>query len=93
MDNEIKSLTILGNGGFSKAVQYACYKLDISHNLITRNNWHKIPETTGTIFNTTPVEISTDCDFIDGRPSTETGKELARLQAIEQYKLYTNELS
>ena len=55
--NSIKFLTILGNGGFSKAVQYSCTQLDIPFTIITRDKWHTIPSLTGYIFNATPIEV------------------------------------
>ena len=89
-DNHI---TILGNGGFSKAVQYACNKLNMTYDIITRENWHKIPELDGVVFNATPVNIPVNIEtkyrLIDGIPFTETGKIIAELQAKEQFYLYT----
>ena len=89
--NSIKFLTILGNGGFSKAVQYSCTQLDIPFTIITRDKWYTIPSLTGYIFNATPIEVTTSGDLIDGRPFTEQGKSIANLQAEEQFKLYINE--
>ena len=84
-------LTILGNGGFSKAVQYACNMLNISFNIIERNNLNLVPHLKGIIFNCTPIEVHTTGMLIDGRPSTISGKKIALLQAEEQFKIYTNE--
>lgn len=91
-NNDIKGkITILGNGGFSKAVQYTCKKLNISYNIITRTNWNETPE--NIIFNATPVSVISSNEsnslIIDGRPFTETGKIIANLQAKEQFYLYT----
>lgn len=83
-------VSILGNGGFSKAVQYACRLLDINYRVYTRRDWGSISELTGVVFNATPVDIEVKGDLIDGRPFTTTGKILAELQAEEQFKLYTN---
>ena len=88
----IDKLTILGNGGFSKAVQYACNKLNISTEIITRKNWDTINDVSNIVFNATPVDI-THRNLIDGRPNKVDGKTIAKYQALEQYKLYTNELS
>ena len=85
-----KFLIILGNGGFSKAVQYACNSLNINYQVITRNNWDKVPNLEGNIFNATPIEVQVKGNLIDGRPFTPTGKMIAELQAEEQFKLYTN---
>ena len=85
-DNHI---TILGNGGFSKAVQFACKKLNKTYDIITRDNWYKIPELKDVIFNATPENIESNSRLIDGRPFTITGKIIAELQAKEQFLLYT----
>lgn len=87
----IKKLIILGDGGFSKAVKYACNILNIDTEIINRKNWNKLINLKGIIFNATPVEIYTNQTIIDGRPFTKEGKEIALLQAEEQYKIYTNE--
>jgi shikimate dehydrogenase len=86
-----KFLIILGNGGFSKAVQYACNSLNINYQVITRNNWNEIPNLEGNIFNATPIDVQVKGNLIDGRPFTSTGKIIAELQAEEQFKLYINE--
>jgi len=86
-------VTILGNGGFSRAIQYALNKLDVKYRIIERKDWNEIPNITGVIFNATPIEVQIDSefytDYIDGRPFTPTGKMIAKLQAEEQFKLYT----
>lgn len=94
-----ESVIILGNGGFSKAIQYSLKKLDINYKVITRDNWEEIsnikhhlwlPVRNTIVFNATPIEVDMkDVNFIDGRPFTETGKEIAKFQAIEQFYLYT----
>ena len=84
-------LFILGNGGFAKSVEYACTQLGISYEVITRKDWDKISNLEGIIFNATPVDVEVKGILIDGRPFTDTGKEIARLQAEEQYKIYINE--
>ena len=38
------SIYIIGNGGFSKAVQYTCDVMDIGFEVITRENWNIIEE-------------------------------------------------
>jgi shikimate 5-dehydrogenase len=88
--NKPNKLFILGNGGFSKAVEYACNQLDIPYEVITRKDWDKVSNLEGTIFNATPVDIEVKGTLIDGRPFTESGKQIAALQAEEQYKIYTN---
>jgi shikimate 5-dehydrogenase len=89
--NSIESLTILGNGGFSKAVQYFATQSDIPYSIITRDKWDLIPQLTGHIFNATPVDVINKGNLIDGRPFTEQGKIIANFQAEEQYKIYINE--
>jgi shikimate dehydrogenase len=84
-------LTILGNGGFSKAIQYACKKLNINFSVITRKNWDLVPSLDGVVINATPVDVKIRGKLIDGRPFTEQGKQIAQYQAFEQYKLYINE--
>ena len=84
------SIYIIGNGGFSKAVQYTCNVMDIGFVIITRENWNIIEELEDKIiFNATPVDINTDNFLIDGRPHTDTGREIALYQAKEQFKIYT----
>jgi len=87
------TIYILGDGGFSKAVQYSSRKLFQNINLITRKNWHIIDTIkNGLIFNCTPIAIKTDTSntYIDCNViNSETGKELALLQASKQFELYT----
>ena len=84
------SIYIIGNGGFSKAVQYTCDVMDIGFEVITRENWNIIEELEDKIiFNATPVDVKTDNFLIDGRPYTDTGREIALYQAKEQFKIYT----
>ena len=84
------SIYIIGNGGFSKAVQYTCDVMDIGFEVITRENWNIIEELKyKIIFNATPVDINTDNFLIDGQPHTDTGREIALYQAKEQFKIYT----
>jgi shikimate dehydrogenase len=90
-DKNIDFLNIVGNGGFSKAVQYACNYLGIKYSIVLRHDFDNVPNLKGYIFNATPADIQVKGVLIDGRPFTEQGKEIARLQAEEQYKIYTNE--
>lgn len=89
----IKHLTILGTGGYSKAVQHACQSLNIHINIISRDNWNDINKLQHTtVFNCTPVEnidLNKSVHFIDCNVTTETGKDLATRQAKYQFKLYT----
>ena len=87
----LDSLTILGNGGFSRAVQYACKHLEIPFSVITRKNWDLIESLNTPIFNTTPEEIKNNGNLIDGRPFTDQGRIISEIQAKEQYTIYINE--
>jgi len=89
--NKYNFIYVLGNGGFSKAVQFALGKLNIPFYIIDRKKWGDIPNLKGTIFNATPVDVTTNETLIDGRPFKEQGKQISLLQAEEQYKIYTNE--
>jgi shikimate dehydrogenase len=85
-----EKLYILGNGGFGKAVEYACIQLNIPCRFILRAEWDKVPYLDGMTFNATPVDVKVKGTLIDGRPFVEgQGKEIAALQAEEQYKIYT----
>ena len=84
------SIYIMGNGGFSKAVQYTCDVMGIGFEVITRENWNILEELEDKIiFNATPVDVNTDNFLIDGRPHTDAGREIALYQAKEQFKIYT----
>ena len=87
----IDFLNILGNGGFSRAAQYFCETQNIPYNIITRKNWDKIYNLEGYIFNATPIDIIAKGNLIDGRPNTDQGKIISKLQAEEQYKIYIND--
>ena len=95
---EIKpaEIYILGNGGYAKAVKYVCSgrgQLYIPNHTITRENWSEISELHNTcIYNCTPVKnikYHSSNMFIDCIVTTETGRELANMQASHQFKLYT----
>ena len=85
----IDTLTILGNGGFSKAVQYTCLTKNIPFTVITRKDWGLVYDLDGYVFNATPIDIVTKGTLIDGRPTSTSGKAIAILQAKAQFKLYT----
>jgi shikimate 5-dehydrogenase len=82
---------ILGNGGFSKAVQYACGLNDQHFEVIRRDEWEAARRLKNQlIFNATPANFtSNDNTVIDGRPFTDDGKKIALQQAKHQFKLYT----
>ena len=85
-------LYILGDGGYSLAVQKASKDLGYTPNIITRNNWDNIKDIRNSIiFNCTPVEnikVHNTNEFIDCIISTKTGKRLSLIQASNQLKLY-----
>ena len=101
------SIYIIGNGGFSRAVQYTCDVMDIKFSIITRKNWRLIDELDDKIlFNATPVHVESNrkmynwapdgsgCSIsgnlvVDGRPTSDAGREIALYQAKEQFKIYT----
>ena len=86
-----EQLIILGNGGFGKAVEYACAQLNIPCRFILRAEWGRVPYLDGMVFNATPVDVEVKGTLIDGRPFVEgQGRMIADLQAEEQYKLYIN---
>ena len=86
-----EQLFILGNGGFGRAVQYACTQLNIPCKFILRDEWDRVPYLDGMVFNATPVDVEVRGTLIDGRPFVEgQGRVIADFQAEEQYKLYIN---
>jgi shikimate dehydrogenase len=89
LPREVKKIAILGNGGFSLAVQYVCRIRGIEYEIIERKNWSKIESLDGWIFNATPVDVCTNGRIIEARTEFESGKLMSRYQAIEQFKIYT----
>ena len=87
-------LYILGNGGYSKAVQSAAKSLSFNYEIITRNDWNRLNDIKNSlIYNCTPVEnirVDDSNEFIDCIVTTETGKRLATIQASHQFELYTD---
>jgi len=86
-------LYILGNGGYSKAVQHASKSLGYNPIVVTRENWDIVDniQRNSIVYNCTPLEdVAVKSKyFIDCIVTTKTGKELATLQASHQFKLYT----
>jgi len=89
-------LYILGDGGFSKAVQFACTIMKVKFEVITRETWSKLETIQDSyIFNATPIKLELDTsisfsnNIIDGRPHTKSGKAIALEQAKAQFKIYT----
>jgi len=83
------SVLLAGNGGFSRAAQFTFDKMKIPFDIITRKNWSDLQNSDRTIFNATPIKIDNKNNLIDARPTEYEGKIIARLQAEEQFKLYT----
>jgi shikimate 5-dehydrogenase len=90
-DKNLKFVSIIGNGGFSKSIQYAFDLLKIGYVIYNREDVEHIDEVVNQYFiNATPTDIKSKYNtIIDGRPFTKTGKEIFKLQALEQFKLYT----
>ncbi len=93
--HQSNTIYILGNGGYSQAVQYACKTLEMEFELITRTNWGRIQDLSqSVIFNCTPLEKRQvrpvpSNHYIDCLITTPMGQRLASIQAAEQFKLYT----
>lgn len=87
-------LNILGNGGYSRAVQYACQLMGKKFRIFDRNNWADLYLLhDATIFNCTPVSLHPpeSCRYIDCLISTQTGRALSFLQAAAQFLFYTGQ--
>jgi shikimate dehydrogenase len=89
--NVDKKINIIGNGGFSRAIQYACRKMNIEYVIFEKNDIENIYKISNeTFINATPIEIeSINNKMIDLRPHTHYGKMVANFQAKHQFKLYT----
>jgi len=90
-NRNLKHVNIIGTGGFAKSIMYAFSKLNINFSIVSRKDIPNIDIVENQYFiNATPIEIiSTKNTIIDGRPFTDTGKEIFLYQAKEQFKLYT----
>ena len=90
-----KPLYILGDGGYSKAVQYAARSIGLEYEIIKRSNWGDIGNIQDSIvYNCTPeerVKISCSNNFIDCLVNSVTGRRLGKIQAGHQFELYTGE--
>ena len=63
------SIYIIGNGGFSKSVQYTCDVMNIKFSIITRKNWRLIEELDDKIlFNATPVHVKSNRKMYNWAP-------------------------
>lgn len=92
-DSPKKPLYILGDGGYSKAVQYAATLIGLDYTIIKRDNWKDIAEIQGSIiYNCTSVErmvVPHSNDFIDCSVYSVSGNKLGKIQASKQFELYT----
>lgn len=90
-NQNLKHVNIIGTGGFAKSIMYAFSKLNINFSVVSRGDILNIDDVENQYFiNATPIEIiSNKNTIIDGRPFTDTGKEIFLNQAKEQFKLYT----
>jgi shikimate dehydrogenase len=92
-----KPLYILGDGGYSKAVQYAARAIGLEYEIIKRSNWAEIGNVQDSIvYNCTPVTmaimfVSYSNKFIDCSVDTDMGRRLGKIQAGHQFELYTGE--
>lgn len=88
---KIGYLNIIGNGGFSSAIQYAMNLHKIEYKIWDREMIKNIDGVKGKYFiNATPANIETKNNMlIDARPFTKEGKRIFKFQALEQFKLYT----
>jgi len=90
--NGYPKIFILGNGGYSKAVQQAVKDLNLDYTLVTRDNWDTIGDIRNSVvYNCTPisVDINKYNTYINSDVKSETGLRLATLQASKQFELYT----
>ena len=90
-----KKLYIIGNGGYSRAVQYSAKQCRFDFRVITRDDWDELKGIRkSVVYNCTPVEIEEKIDqsndYINCLTYSNTGIELANLQASKQFKLYTD---
>ena len=90
--NGYPKIFILGNGGYSKAVQQAVKDLNLDYTLITRDNWDMIGDIRNSVvYSCTPISVDIDKynTYINSNVKSETGLRLATLQASKQFELYT----
>lgn len=90
-DKNFNHINIIGAGGFASSIMYAFSKLNISFSICGRNDIENVDSVQNEYFiNATPVEIKSNKNHIlDARPFTDFGKEIFKLQAKEQFKIYT----
>ena len=89
-----KPLYIIGNGGYAKAVKWGAKQNNFNVENITRDNWDELFDIKNSVvYNCTPMDITDwideSNDFINCLVNTQTGFDLASLQASKQFELYT----
>ena len=92
-DNK-KPLYIIGNGGYAKAVKWGAKQNNFNVENITRDNWDELFDIKNSVvYNCTPNDITDwidkSNDFINCLVTTQTGFDLASMQASKQFELYT----
>ena len=92
-DNK-KPLYIIGNGGYAKAVKWGAKQNNFNVENITRDNWDELFDIKNSVvYNCTPIDITDwidkSNDFINCLVTTQTGFDLASMQASKQFELYT----
>tara|TARA_R100001129_G_scaffold131762_1_gene93397 strand:+ start:2099 stop:2746 length:648 start_codon:yes stop_codon:yes gene_type:complete len=95
IDMSYDNFYILGNGGYALAVKSAADMLDMKYINITRETWSDLSKIRNSlVYNCTPVKdlekiIDKSNRIINCSTETETGRQLANIQASYQFKLYT----
>ena len=89
-----KPLYIIGNGGYAKAVKWGAKQNNFNVENITRDNWDELFDIKNSVvYNCTPIDITDwidkSNDFINCLVTTQTGFDLASMQASKQFELYT----
>ena len=92
-DNK-KPLYIIGNGGYAKAVKWGAKQNNFNVENITRDNWDELFDIKNSVvYNCTPMDITDwidkSNDYINCLVTTQTGFDLASMQASKQFELYT----
>ena len=87
-DNK-KPLYIIGNGGYAKAVKWGAKQNNFNVENITRDNWDELFDIKNSVvYNCTPIDITDwidkSNDFINCLVTTQTGFDLASMQASKQ---------
>ena len=92
--NQSKTIYIIGNGGYAKAVKWGAKQNNFNVENIIRDNWDELFDIKNSVvYNCTPIDITDwidkSNDFINCLVTTQTGFDLASMQASKQFELYT----